>query len=156
MTTILENQVGQENVFISTEEYHYTFVNISIYPEWEDCVEAGTITLYNIISKEEEEFTIWCGNEEGSYFYICMPTGDPDEYEEEILDLTSFKGLSKSARKAATLAYVKELEKTFTIPVTFLEAYRTLMNANHVYLYNNCTGELLTDGGYVNQDSIKS
>ncbi|MEK5209728.1 hypothetical protein [Psychrobacillus sp. FSL H8-0510] len=158
MTTTQENQLELENVYTITDKHVYTVVNTSIYEEWEDCCEVGNLTLLNRISGEQEEFTIWGGNSEGNYFYVCLPTNEFDEDDEEILDVTSldffgidlsaFKELSNKSRIAATYDFLSGLEEYFHMPVSFREAYRALRNANQLYLYN-AEGKLITnDGNY--------
>lgn len=158
MTTTQEILFDQENIFIVSETHQYTYVSKSIYGEWEDTCEAGSLTLLNVISGQEEEFTIWCGNAEGNWFYVCLPTGEfenDDEDDEELVvtsieifgtGISSFRELSNPARIKATNYFIDGLAKTLKVPVSFREAYRTLRNANQLYLYDT-DGALLTDGG---------
>lgn len=157
MTTIQENQINLENVYTVTDKHVYTVVNTSIYEEWEDCCEVGSLTLLNQISGKQEEFTIWCGNSKGDFFYVCLPSDEFDEDDEEILDVTSldffgidlsaFNVLSNKSRIAATNEFLLGLEEYFHIPVSFREAYRALRNANQLYLYN-VDGKLITNNGH--------
>lgn len=156
MTTTQEIKLEHQNAYIVTDECQYIVINMTIHSDWEDCCEAGSITLLNLITNKQEEFAIWCGNAEGNYFYVCLPTDEYDEDDEEILEVTSldffgadiscFQELSKMAKFKATNDFLAELRKTFVLPVTFLEAYRTLRHANQVYLYDT-NGALLSNEG---------
>ena len=157
MTTTQEIKLEHnDDAYIVTDKHHYIVLNMTIHSEWEDCNEVGSIALLNLISGELEEVTIWCGNEEGNYFYVCLPTDEYDDNDEEILDVTSieffgtdissFKELSKMGKYKATLNFLEQLKYSFVFSVSFLEAYRTLRDANQVHLYDT-DGLLLSNEG---------
>lgn len=150
MTTTQEiNLEHTDEAYIVTDKHHYIVLNMTIDAEWEDCTEVGSIALLNVISGEIEVFTIWCGCKEGSDFYVCLPTDEYDEEEEvEVTsidffdtDILPFKKLSKMSKFKATLNFLEGLTS-----VSFLEAYRTLRDANHVHLYDQ-DGLLLSNDG---------
>lgn len=150
MTTI------QENIIEFTDNQPYKISRVDIHRDWEDCQEVGELLLLNLNSSELEHFTIYTGNDEGTSFYVCMPTGETDEDDEEILDehyledfdihLAPFNQLSKKARYNAANEFKIDCEQFFKTPVTIREAYRTLDHANQVYLYD-LDGVLQTNGG---------
>lgn len=150
MTTLMERYIE------ITEDINYKISRLSVYQDWEDGLEIGQILLLNLKTGLLERFSIYCGDEEGNLFYICLPTGEKAEEEEEELkdcDLESFdihlipfKGLSKRARYNAVNEYCMDCSILQSKTISFRAAYRHLRNSNQTYLYD-LDGVLLTNGG---------
>ena len=136
----------EENIIISGDFHHYALVYYEFDYYWEDCIEAGSITLYNKCSDDFNKFTIWCGDDEGTHFYVCLPTGEQDEYGEMILEDYDIESFNIKVATYANLSNVDRLKAIRKISKVFKfslpEAIKFLKNINNRHLLFTFTSEI--------------
>ena len=76
-------------IFELTEEHKYKVEGFTIIDEDYvgeiDEYEVGSLTLQNTVTSESDTFIIWRAGEDE--FYVCLPTGGPEDDEEDDLDV---------------------------------------------------------------------
>lgn len=93
MNQLIEENRG--NILKLTEEHQYVLLKFDILGPLVD--QIGSLILKNIVTNEVEEYTIWIGDDDLSWFYVCLPTNtdyeDGDEIDDD-LDVYSLEDLN--------------------------------------------------------------
>lgn len=142
----------KKDFFISNTQ-HYVVEGCTFYGDTEDCQEAGSLDLHNLCAGETENYTIWNGDEDGTRYYVCLPTGEVDDDGDEELEvydidtfgihIAPFSQLSKIARFSA-VQQLQDVIRTTGGSLSLLQAYRTLKKEEIKHLYEHGTGLLVS------------
>lgn len=128
-----------EDLQLTGEEFVYSDSQVYKIVKWSidapDCQEAGEITLRNLVTDEEDNFTIWQGDEDLTYYYICVDAEDEEDEDNEYDDVNieslgiyvfTFGALSQDSRIKAAQYYATENRRNGRT-YTFQHAYRKLL-----------------------------
>ena len=114
--------------------------------EWKidapDCTEAGKLILEDLVRKSIDSYTIWQGDEDLSFFYVCLESEDEEgEYDAVNLEdfgihVFTFADLSQESRIHAAEYYAEEKRQEGRA-YTFQHAYRKLLKEKtHLFDFN--------------------
>lgn len=81
-------EVKNENVLTFTEEHQYVVLNVDVFGPCGDTI--GDIELKNIGTNEVEKYAIWIGDDDLSWFYVCLSTNDEYDGESDVYNLDEF------------------------------------------------------------------
>lgn len=125
-------QIKEHAVYQQSEQQFYEVFSWEI--DAPDCTEAGYLNLLDITTGNIERYTIWLGDEDLSFYYVCLYCEDEeDEDDTEVVNIEAFgihvypfSQLSLVARINAAQQFANEERKKGKF-VTVQHAYRTLL-----------------------------
>lgn len=108
-----------------------------------DCPNAGYMELLNLVTGVTEKYTIWLGDEDLSYYYVCLNAEDEEDEDEtdpvniDFFDihLYSFHHLTPDSRINAAKAYASSLRKSGHL-MSVQNAFRKLRKENTTHLFD--------------------
>lgn len=132
---------AEGNLYNHTEEQMYEVFSWEI--DAPDCQEAGHINLQDLISGEINRYTIWLGNEDLSFYYVCLFNDDEDDEDEyDVVNIEAFgihvftfTNLSQEARINAATQFATLRRKTGS-STSVQNAYRILRRENLKRLFD--------------------
>lgn len=83
----MTEQLMEATIHVFDEKHQYIVENYTTSDISYEAHEVGTLNLLNIVTNQKESYSIWCGDDEGSYFYVCLPTGGDEDDEDDNLDV---------------------------------------------------------------------
>jgi len=86
--TITSIEVIDTREIIEMTENHRYIVESYTFHE-PDGESIGYLKLLNICTGEYEDYSIWIGDDDLSWFYVCLPTGEETD-DEDILEVYNF------------------------------------------------------------------
>lgn len=75
----MTNKIEGETQFKLSDSHIYEILDVIVE---DNGLEKGRLRLINIITGQMESYTIWEGDEQTSWYYVCLPTGDGEELED--------------------------------------------------------------------------
>ena len=152
------SKVTTTPIYELAEEAVYKVIYHVFYTELdEDCIEAGELYLLNILTDQVEKYTIWVGDFNERYFYVCLPTGYENDDDEDNLDdynvcdfgITYVEEEVEACNQELRINLL-DLEKTHINMIstedlneTFFFISQPYANITTVQLYNGCSVRLI-------------
>lgn len=148
-TNTIEDSMMERVIFEQSENQAYEVISWKITdPDYE---EAGELILKDLNTAEIDKYQIWLGDEDLSYYYVCLNSEDEEgEYEDFNLEdfeihVFRFSALSQDSRIVAAEAYAEEKRQEGRA-YTFQHAYRKLLKGQPLLFdiegrpaWNSCT-----------------
>lgn len=105
-----------------------------------DSSEAGHINLQDLSSGDIERYAIWLGNEDLSFYYVCLHNEDEEEYDVVNIEafgihVFTFTNLSQEARIVAAIQFAAISRKAGR-SISVQNAYRILRRENLKRLFD--------------------
>ncbi len=148
-TNTIESPAMERFIFEQSENQAYEVIDWKITdPDYE---EAGELILKDLNTAKIDKFQIWMGDEDLSYYYVCLDSEDEEgEYEDFNLEafeiyVFTFAALSQDSRITAAEYYAEEKRQEGRA-YTFQHAYRKLLKGQPLLFdiegrpaWNRCT-----------------
>lgn len=150
-----------------TKNHLYIVHEIKLFDGAEDGQDMGMLRLRNVLNGEIDDYTVWLGDSELNYFYVCLPVDEEDaDFDEEdpleVYNIEAFQlhfyrydELSNQAQRAARTAFQLEFAARCQETVTNEDAHLHLTKERYRYLYSR-DGQLVMNGGlFLEQDCMQ-